>query len=335
MSEKIRWGILSTADIARRALIPAIQNSKNGEVVAIASRTYENSKKIAVEKRIPKAYGNYLDLLEDPGIDAIYNPLPNSLHAPWTIKAIECGKHVLCEKPLAITPSEVDAIQYAAQEFHVFVMEAVMYHFHPQTQRVIKIVREGIIGVPQLVASAFSYFLPNPNDIRLSHALGGGVMFDVGSYCVSVARTIFGQEPIRVFGCAQVGPMSKVDEVFTGILKFENVAQSYFGCCLRGPRDQWYKITGTEATITIPVPFAPGEDDRSLIIRKGWQRGKETEETIIIPGVDQYQLMVEHFNHCIISGDKPIISLEESRANLVVVDALQRSAREGSPVDLL
>jgi xylose dehydrogenase (NAD/NADP) len=334
VSGKIRWGILSTADIGLRALIPAIQNSRNGDVVAIASRSFERSKQIAEEMGIPQAYGRYLDLLEDPNIVAIYNPLPNSLHAPWTIKAIEHGKHVLCEKPLAVTPSEVDSIRVATEKTDVFAMEAVMYHFHPQTQHVIEIMRQGLLGIPQLVASAFSYNLPDPDDIRLKSDLGGGVMFDVGSYCVSVARTVFNKEPIQAFGRARIGPASDVDEVFAGILTFEDGAQSIFGCCLHGPRDQWYKITGTEASLTVPVPFAPGKDDRSLILRTGWQRDKETEEEMVVPGADQYQLMVEHFGDCITSGEEPHVSLDESRANLVVVDALLRSAREGTPIEL-
>ena len=334
MGDKIKWGILSTANIGLRVVVPAIQNSKNGEVVAIASRTLEKSQQAAQETGVPKAYGNYLELLEDPEIEAIYNPLPNSLHAPWTIKAIQHDKHILCEKPLAVTPEEIDAIQAASETNGVLAMEAVMYHFHPQTQRVLEIVSQGLIGVPQLVASAFSYNLPDPNDIRLVANLGGGVMFDVGSYCVSVARTVLGKEPVQVFGQARIGPESDTDEIFAGILTFDEGEQSTFGCSLHGPRDQWYKITGTEACLTVPVPFAPGSDDRKLILRTGWQRGKESEEEIIVPGVNQYQLMVEHFVECIISGEKPYISLPESRSNLVVVDALLRSAREGNPIAL-
>lgn len=334
MGEKIKWGILSTANIGLRAVAPAIQNSKNGEVVAIASRTLDKCQQAAQEIGAPKAYGNYLELLEDPEIEAIYNPLPNSFHAPWTIKAIEHDKHVLCEKPLAVTPAEIDAIQAAAETNGVLAMEAVMYHFHPQTQRVLEIVRQGQIGVPQLVASAFSYNLPDPSDIRLVANLGGGVMFDVGSYCVSVARTVLGKEPVQVFGQARIGPESDTDEIFAGILTFDEGEQSTFGCNLRGPRDQWYKITGTEACLTVPAPFAPGSDDRKLILQTGWQRGKESEEEIIVPGVDQYQLMVEHFAECTISGEKPSISIAESRSNLVVVDALLRSAREGNPITI-
>lgn len=332
MNRKVKWGILGTADIGLRAVIPAIQNSVNGEAFALASRTAEKSKQIADKLGIPKAFGNYNDLIVDTDVEAIYIPLPNSFHTIWAIQAIEHGKHVLCEKPLAVTPAEIDAIKATTYKNDIIVMEAIMYHFHPLTKRVIEIVRSGQIGTPQLVMSAFNYNVPNPEDIRLQSALGGGVLFDVGTYCVSVARNVFGKEPIHAIGSARFGLASNVDEVFTGILTFEDGSQSCFGCCLHGPRDQWYRIIGTEAVLSVSMPFAPGIDDRSIIIRRGWQRGKETEEKIVIPGVDQYQLMVEHFNECIISGITPIISLEESRANMVVVDALLRSAKEGIPI---
>jgi len=334
MPEKIRWGILSSADIGIKALIPAIQLSRNGEVVAIASRSLKKGQQVAKEAGIPRAYGDYADLLADPEVDAIYNPLPNNLHVRLSVQAIEHGKHVLCEKPLAMYPSEIDELAAAVDEHGKIAMEALMYCFHPQTKRILQIVRDGTLGDPLLVAAAFTYNLPNPHDIRFEAALGGGVMYDVGSYCVSVARAVMGREPVLVNGRARFGPDSDVDEVFAGILTFADGAQATFGCCLHAPRDQWCKITGTEATLTVPAPFSPGSGDCTLILRSGWRRGRDVEEKIIVPGADHYQLMVEHFGDCIRSGRPPMVSLEESRANLVVVEALLRSACAGKPIEI-
>jgi len=326
MTRKLSWGVVSCADIGLRAVVPAIRKSKNSQVAAIASRDLSRAQQAAAAHDIPRAYGNYMDVLTDPSIDAVYIPLPNSIHAEWAIRAMQHGKHVLCEKPLAMNTSEVDAIARAASENCVLVMEALMYRFHPQTERVVEIVRAGTLGTVQLVSSAFTYHVPNPKDIRLSRALGGGCLLDVGTYCVSVARMAFGAEPVEIMGRARIGPNSDVDEVFAGLLRFSEGRLATFGCTLHGPREQWYKISGTEATLTVTVPFAPGMDDRELIVRRGWQRGKETEERIRVPGVDQYQLMVEHFSDCILSGRPPALSLAETRANVAVVSALMQSA---------
>jgi len=324
---KISWGILSCADIGLRAVVPALRKSSNAQIVAIASRDLARAQKAAAEHEIPRAYGNYLDLLTDSKVEAIYIPVPNSEHLTWTMLAMEHGKHVLIEKPLAMNANEVDEIVRSAAGHQVIAMEALMYRFHPQTQRVHEIIRSGVLGAVQLVSAAFTYHVPNPNDIRLKWSLGGGCLLDVGTYCVSVARMAMGSEPIEVIGRARIGPQSDVDEVFAGMLRFSEGRQATFGCTLHGPREQWYKISCTEATLTVPVPFAPGTDDRELIIRRGWQRGKEVEERIRIPGVDQYQLMVEHFSDCISTGQAPSIPLSESRNNVAAVEALMQSAR--------
>ena len=324
---KISWGILSCADIGLRAVVPALRKSTNGQIVAIASRNLARAQQAAAAHDIPRAYGNYDDLLNDSEVQAIYIPLPNSEHRAWTLRAIEHGKHVLIEKPLAMTPGEVDEIAQAAANKHVLAMEALMYRFHPQTERVLEIIRSGKLGAVQLVSAAFTYHVPNPDDIRLKRALGGGCLLDVGTYCVSVARMAMQGEPTEIVGRARIGPQSDVDEVFAGLLRFSGGRQATFGSTLHGPRDQWYKISGADATLTVTVPFAPGMDDRELMVRRGWQRGKEIEERIVVPGVDQYQLMVEHFSDCISSGRIPAISLSETRHNVDVVDRLMQDAR--------
>jgi D-xylose 1-dehydrogenase (NADP+, D-xylono-1,5-lactone-forming) len=209
-----------------------------------------------------------------------------------------------------------------------------MYRFHPQTKRVVEIAQKGELGQVQFIISSFCYNVPDPKDIRLKAELGGGVLLDVGSYCVSVARLLMNDEPYLVNASARFGPGSDVDEVFTGVLRFPNGGLSTFGCCLHSPREQWYKIIGTEASLTVPVPFAPGTDDRHIILHSGWQRGEEKDEIITIKGANHYQLMVENFAECIYRGLKPNISLEESRANIAVIVALMQSAQEEKKVEL-
>ena len=330
--DKLRWGVLGCADIALRAMMPALQRASNGEVVAIASRDLAKAQEAAARHKIPRAYGEYDALLADPAVDAVYIPIPNSPHKPWTVRAIQHGKHVLCEKPLALSTAEVDEIIEAANTHGKVAMEAVMYHLHPQTDRVRQIIRSGDLGQVHLVTAMFTYNLPDPGDIRLVRSLGGGILLDVGTYCVSVARLAMGREPESVLGSARIGPTSDVDEVFTGLLRFPAGEHAAFACSLRGPRQQEYRITGTEGSLTVPIPFAPGTEDRTLILRTGWQRGKEREEHVVVPGADQYQLLAEHFAFCVRSEAQPAIPLTETRANVAAVSKLMESALSGAPV---
>ena len=326
MTRKINWGVISCANIGTRAVIPAIQHSRNAQVIAIASRDPARARQVASQQEIPNAFGDYAAILADPDIEAVYIPLPSSLHAEWAIRAAKHHKHILVEKPMALNVGEMDEIAAAAANNGVLAMEALMYKLHPQTGRVAEIIRCGGLGAVQLVSAAFTIHVPNPKDIRLTRALGGGCLLDIGSYCVSVARMAMQAEPIEAIGRARIGPGSDVDEVFGGLLRFSEGRLATFGCALHGPREQWYKVSGSEATLTVPVPFAPGTDDRELIIRRGWQRGQETEERIRVAGVDQYQLMVEQFSGCVLMGGSPAISLAETRANVAVVSALLQSA---------
>jgi len=323
---KLKWGILSCADIGLRAMAPALQRARNCEIVAIASRDADRARRVAAERGIPQAYGDYASMLVDPEVEAVYVPLPNSLHAEWCIRAAEHGKHVLCEKPMALSTDEVDAVATAAAEHGVLAMEAMMFRLHPQTTKVMEVVRSGVLGAVQMVSAVFTYHVPNPNDIRLVKALGGGVLADVGSYCVSVARMVMQCEPVEVLGRPRIGPDSDVDEMFAGLLRFPSGGLATFGCALHGPRQQEYRITGSEASLTVSVPFAPGVDDRILVLRRGWQRGKETEERIVVPGADQYRLLVEHFASCVLDDTEPLIPLTETRANVAVLGQLMAGA---------
>jgi D-xylose 1-dehydrogenase (NADP+, D-xylono-1,5-lactone-forming) len=326
MTTNLRWGVLGCADIATRAMIPALQEARNAKVTVIASRSLERASSAAERFGIGRSVGSYEALVESPDVDAVYVPLPTSLHAEWTIAAARAGKHVLCEKPLATAVEDVDRVIAAAAEHDVVVMEALMYRLHPQTHRVEDLVRSGHLGSIQLVTASFTYGLSDERDIRLTRALGGGVLFDVGTYCVSTARQSAGAEPYLVQGFARFGPGSDVDEVFTGLLRFPTECVATFGCALRAQRDQWYRITGSEATLVVPVPFAPGIDDRELIVMRGVMRGKESREHITVPGVDQYRLLVEHFADVVLAGVRPQIGLRETRANVAVLEALMASA---------
>src|SRR3954447_13087611 len=185
----VRWGVLSTANIGRRAVLPAIQRSRNGELVAVASRDADKARAFAADLGIPRAYASYEQLLADPEIEAVYIPLPNSMHREWTIKAAQAGKHILCEKPLGLNAAECAEMDAAARQNGVLLMEAFMYRFHPQTERVIQLIRQGAIGHPRLIHAAFTFRLSNPANIRLQSDLGGGSLMDVGCYCVNVSRT--------------------------------------------------------------------------------------------------------------------------------------------------
>lgn len=326
-TDPLRIGILSTADIGTRAMLPAIRSASNAQAVAIASRDLARAQQAAAAHAIPHAYGSYQELLNDETVQAVYIPLPTAMHAEWIVKAVAQGKHVLCEKPLVMTTAEMKAVEQAADVSGVVVMEALMYRLHPQTERVRDLIVSGAIGDVQLINSAFTYHVPNPNDIRYSDALGGGVLLDVGTYCVSIARLAAQSEPISIYGSARIGPGSDVDEIFAGALGFPGGIHASFTCALHSPRDQWYRITGTEGTLIVPVPFAPGTDDRVLLIRRGWKRGQETEERIEIPGADQYQRLVEHFANCVLHQQATPLTLAETRANITVLEALRNRAR--------
>src|SRR5438270_8381120 len=222
--QKVRWGVLSTADIGTGQVIPAMQQGTYCEIAAIASRSLEKARAAAAQLGIPKAYGSYEELLADPEIDAIYNPLPNHLHVPWSIKALEAGKHVLCEKPIAMTSTEAQKLADAARQYpHLKVMEAFMYRFHPQWQQARQMVNEGKIGELRTVQSFFSYYLVDTNNIRNIAEVGGGGMMDIGCYTASLSRYIFDAEPERVCGIVEYDPRFNTDRLSSAILDFGRV----------------------------------------------------------------------------------------------------------------
>ena len=321
---KIRWGVISTANIGRAAVNPAIQASSNGELVAVASRDHETARAFAVTHGIRRSYGSYEALLEADDVDAVYIPLPNSIHREWTIRAAEAGKHVLCEKPLAMTASECDEMAAAAEEHGVELMEAFMYRFHPRTEQIVDRVRSGALGEPKSVRSTFTFRLTRPDNIRLDPALGGGALMDVGCYCVNVSRTLAGEEPAEVQATADWTDRG-VDEFLAGILRFPGGVVAHFDCALTLERCETFTVAGTDGYLSVPAAFLPGTDDVAF----EEVRGREGPIAHSVAGDDESRLMVEHFADCILHGKEPRYTAAEAAANMRTIEALYRSARGG------
>ena len=318
-----RWGVLGTARI-NRSVIPPIRASSRHALVAVASRDTERAEKYAREWQFPRAYGSYEALLAASDVDAVYIPLPNALHVPWTLEAIRHGKHVLCEKPLALSTADVDAVAEAAARAGVVVAEAFMYRHHPQTLLLKRLIDEGQIGSLRLVRSAFSFTLTRDTDVRLDPALGGGSLWDVGCYPVSIARYLTGGEPLEVFGRATIGPTG-VDLAFAGQLQFrEAVAQ--FDCGFRAPFRTHLEVVGTDGYVTVPVPFKPGVETRMLVTRGGHT------ETLTVEGQPLYSGEVEDLADAVQFGRPPRVTLADSRSNVAALVALYESARTGAAV---
>ncbi|HJO03176.1 MAG TPA: Gfo/Idh/MocA family oxidoreductase [Acidobacteriota bacterium] len=331
MSDRpLRWGVVSTANIGRWAVNPAIQASSNGELVAVASRTASGAKAFAATAGIPRSYGSYEALLAQEDIDAVYIPLPNSMHRKWTIRAAEHGKHVLCEKPLALTAEECAEMQAAADANGVKLMEAFMYRFHPRTAKVVEMVRSGAVGEPHVIHSAFTFRLTKPDNIRLQPELGGGALMDVGCYCVNISRTVAGSEPLEVQALAEWGP-SGVDTLMAGTMRFADGLLAQFDCALTLERREAYEIAGTDGHLQVPAAFLPGTEEVQIHQHGG--RGDSTTHTV--EGADEYQLMVEHFADCVLD-DLPLrYDAGEAAQNMRVIEALYRSARRGGAVETL
>ena len=327
MTHKVlNWGLLSTANI-NRALIPPLQVSKRNHLLAVGSRKQESADVYAKTKHIERAYGSYDDLLADPDIDVIYNPLPNHLHAEWTVKAVEAGKHVLCEKPLALTVEDVDAIKAAAHKHGRIVAEAFMYRHHPQTLKVVEMVKSSSLGTLKLIRGGFGFFLGRENDIRLDPTMGGGSIWDVGCYPISYARTIVGEAPLEVFGTQVTGPTG-IDLTFTGQMKFAHNILAQIDCSFDTPLYWSMEIFGSEASLRIPSPFKPGFNEEIFLTRG------DTTETIKVAGQELYLGEVEDMADAILEDKDPHISLDDSRANVAVISAFLESARLGRSVKL-
>lgn len=322
----LNWGLLSTARI-NRALIQPLKASKRNRLSAVASRTKDAADAYAREWKIPLAYGSRESMLADPEIDVIYNSLPNHLHAEWTIKAVQAGKHVLCEKPLALNLDEVDAIKEAARKHGRVVAEAFMYRHHPQTLKVQELVREGSFGTLQLIRGSFSFVLAREGDVRLKPEWGGGSLWDLGCYPISYARSVVGGDPLEVFGWQVTGPTG-IDETFVGQLRFADDVLMQFDSSFAIPFHSFMEIVGSQATLNVPRPFKPETDEKIYLTRDG------KTETIKVKGQELYIGEVEDMADAILLGKEPRISLDDSRGNVKTINALLESAQTGKLVKI-
>ena len=320
MSKKFKWGILSTANIGRKAMIPALQASAMAEVAAVASRDMDRARQFADELSIPKAYGDYQALLDDPEIDAIYNPLPNHLHKPWSIQAAEAGKHILCEKPLALNTRECEEMIAAAESNHVILMESFMYRHHPRIQAAAKMVRAGELGEIKTIESAFTFRLRDKDDIRYQPEMGGGAVMDVGCYCINLSRLIAGREPKAVQARATWSD-SGVDQQLVGLLDFGNGLLAHFDCGFKQSRRQRAIIAGTERFMVLRDVFVPGTKPTQVHI-------VQDDDTQIhsFEGVDECRLIAEDFMRAIEKGETPTPP-SDAVMNLRVIQALLESAK--------
>jgi len=323
MSQTIlKWGLLSTARI-NRVINHALNASPSNQLMAVASRSFEKASTYARQWKIPKPYGSYDELLQDPEIDVVYISLPNHLHAEWTIKCLEAGKHVLCEKPLALETADVDRIKETSIKAGKLVMEAFMYRHHPQTAKVFELINQGAIGKLQFIRGSFTFNIKNEDDIRLKKDFGGGSIWDVGCYPLSFARLLVGQEPEKVIGNAIMNSAG-VDESFIGQLVFPNQVFVQFDSGFRSPARTVMEVVGSDGSIHIPEPFKPGEKYSFIL-----QRNKDIEK-IKGKGIELYSGEIENLSKSIINQTPPLISLEDSKANIQTINALLWSADSGN-----
>lgn len=327
---KIKWGVLSTAKIGLVKVIPGLSKASNCEVVAIASRDPDKAREAAHTLGLSKAYGSYDELLNDPEIDAIYNPLPNHLHVDWSIKALESGKHVLCEKPLGMDTKDAQRLVDAAAGYpELKVMEAFMYRFHDQWIQAKAWVKEGRIGTLRTIQSFFSYYNVNSEDIRNKADIGGGGLLDIGCYCISLSRFLFDAKPQRVVGIVERDPEMKIDRMASGMMDF-GFGTSSFTCSTQLMYYQRVQIVGTVGRIEIEIPFNAPLDKETRI----WLHGDEGTKENIIPVCDQYTRQGEAFAKAVLENATVPTPLSDAIDNMRVIDAIFDSAERNEWVTL-
>jgi len=319
--DHLRWGILGTARINRR-LIPAIRAARRSDLMAVASRNRERAEAHALEWDIPRAIEGYQRLLADPAIDAVYIPLPNSEHVKWTLAAVEAGKHVLCEKPLALDPLDVDRIAVAARAHQASVEEGFMYRHEPLTAKVLELVHGGALGAVRAIVSGFTFAQSGAGDVRLNPELGGGALWDIGCYPVTYARLIADRDPKMVFGSAQ-WTSTGVDEEFIGLLRFPGGTTATIYAGFRAAYRTWLEVLGSDGALTVPNPFRPGPLETLELERLG-----AVERIDVHGSAEIFVRQVEHFEASVLDGAAPVVSLAESRRTAAMLSALYASARD-------
>ena len=329
MNRKVKWGVLGVAEIAVKKVIPAIQRGECSEVVAIASRDVERAKSAAAKLGISKAYGSYEELLADPDVEAIYNPLPNHLHVPWSIKAAEAGKHVLCEKPIGLTVEEAKSLLEARNRTSMKIGEAFMFRAHPQWRTALELVAAGRIGTIRSVVGYFGYYNRDPKNIRNIPEFGGGALMDIGCYLIYTSRLLFGEEPSRVCGLIEWDRETRTDALSSAMLDFPS-GQAVFTCSTQVVPYQRVQILGTDRRIEIEIPFnAPQDRPSRLFVDDGADLSGRRAEVVEFEICDEYTIQADLFSKSIRDGQELLVPLEGSIRNMAVIEAIFRSAASG------
>ena len=330
MSKKIRWGILGAANIAVKKVIPSMQKGEYSEIVGIASRDLEKAKRAAHDLNIPKFYGSYDELINDAEIDAIYNPLPNDLHVEWTTKSAENGKHVLCEKPLAMSADEARKLIEIRDKTGVKIQEAFMVRSHPQWLAVRDLIAANRIGELRTINCFFSYFNADAGNIRNKPENGGGALMDIGCYCINLPRFILNEEPRKVAAIIRRDEQTKIDKLSSAILDFPSCVTT-FTCSTQLVPFQRMQFFGTKGRIEVEIPVnIPTDTATRIYVDNSGDLYGEKVETIEIPAADQYTIQGDLFSRAILENSEQAISLEDSVKNMLVIDAIFRAAESGN-----
>lgn len=322
----VRWGVLGTARIGTGKVLPAMQGSERCQIMGISSRNFDRAKAAAAQLGIPRFYGSYDELHDYPGIDAIYNPLPNHMHVDWSIKALQAGKHVLCEKPIALTAQDAQRLVATGQQYpQLKVAEAFMYRHHPRWHHVRKLLAAGDIGELRVVETHFSNINLDPNDIRNRMDAGGGAILDIGCYQISASRWLFGSEPTRTMGVLERDPDFGTDRFSSAILEFDS-GRATLTCATQMNRFQWINIIGTTGRMSLEIPYTAWSDK---VCRLWIQRDLEIEEIVFEP-VNQYALQCDSFARAILDDTPVATPIEDAVLNMKVIDAIFESAATGT-----
>ncbi|NQW19378.1 MAG: Gfo/Idh/MocA family oxidoreductase [Chloroflexi bacterium] len=328
----VRYGLLSTAQIGLNAHLPASYDSKNSEIVSVSSRTAAKAQTTAKKHNILRWYGSYEEQLADPDMDAVINSLPNGMHCEWTIKAAEAGKHILCEKPLAVSAEECQRMIDAANANNVVLVEAFTHRWNPHMRMARKLIAEGAVGEIQTIDSALCFNIAEPDgNVRFSQELAGGALWDAGCYAVYATRFVMSSEPVQVIGMSNDSGNWGIDTTFSGTMKFANGAIGNITTNMQQPFRCYIAIDGSQGRIEIPGMF---DDSGPIIIKRGDGRNGRQEEIIATPAPYRFTVQFDEFSECVLTGKKPEFPAEDGLRNTAVVEALYKSATTGSPVNL-
>jgi predicted dehydrogenase len=325
---QLKIGVIGAADIAVSRVIPNLKQSMKVRVQALASRDELKAQKWAGELGVPQYFASYEEMLRRGDIDAVYIPLVNSLHMEWSIRSLSMGKHVLCEKPLALNSREADRMVQAAKKHGLVLMEGFMYRFHPRNLAVFEMVSRGDIGTLKAIQSSFSYVLDDDSSYLMNHELGGGALYDIGCYPVNVSRMLTRSEPIEVYATANLAG-SGVDMTMQGILRFPGGVLSSIHAAMDEEAQFWYRVIGDSGIIEVPWAFVSLGNETKIMVQRD-----EKQETVSFDEVDEYRLEFDHFADIVAGQAEPLYAIEDSVKNLAVIEALLKSADRGKPVTL-